>query len=58
MLFGLIADKKIISAVNLNSISVVLVTISLFLFPAMQFKYWSLVLFTVILATGAGKTNN
>lgn len=58
MLLGYIADRKIVSAVNLNTVSVILVTISLFLFPVLQYKYWSLIIFVVILAIGAAGMNS
>jgi cyanate permease len=54
MLFGFIADRKIISAINLNTFSVFVATVPLFLFIVMQYAYWSQMLFAVLFAIGIG----
>lgn len=58
MLYGLIADRKYISAVNLNTFSVAVATVSLFLFPILQHEYWSLIVFSVIFAVGIAGMNS
>jgi hypothetical protein len=56
MIFGFVADRKIISAINLNTGSVFVATVPLFLYIVMQYFYWSQILFSVIFAIGIGKT--
>lgn len=58
MLFGLIADKNIISAVNLNTLSVGVATIPLCLFYILQKSYMSLVLFSILFAIGMAGMNS
>jgi hypothetical protein len=55
MIFGFVADRKIISAINLNTGSVFVATVPLFLYIVMQYFYWSQILFSVIFAIGIGK---
>jgi predicted MFS family arabinose efflux permease len=52
MLFGMIADRKILSAVNLNTLCVSCVTLSLFLFPLLKSEYKYLIGFAVMFAIG------
>lgn len=54
MLFGFIADRKFIAAINLNSFSIAVSTIGLFLYFKLQYAYWSNVLFAILLAIGIG----
>jgi hypothetical protein len=56
MIFGFVADRKIISAINLNTGSVFVATVPLFIYIVMQHFYWSQILFSVIFAIGIGKT--
>ena len=59
MIYGLIADRKIISAKNLNTFSVFVCTISLFGFYAqLQFAYWSQILYAVFFAIGNAGFNS
>jgi predicted MFS family arabinose efflux permease len=56
MLFGLIADRKLVSAINLNTISVAIATAPLFLYSVLQKEYWSQIVFVIVFAIGMGKT--
>jgi uncharacterized membrane protein len=57
MLFGMIADRKILSAVNLNTLCVSCVTLSLFLFPLLKSEYKYLIGFAVMFAIGSAGMN-
>jgi predicted MFS family arabinose efflux permease len=54
MLFGLVADRKIISAVNLNTMCVLISFLSLAFFEVLLKAYWSCVLFSTLFAIGIG----
>ena len=54
MTFGFVADRRFISSINLNTASVFVATVPLFLFILMQHFYWSLVLFAIFFAVGIG----
>lgn len=58
MLFGFIADRKIISAINLNTFSVLVSTVPLFLYIILQHAYWSQILFAVFFAFGIAGMNS
>lgn len=57
IIFGFVADSKIISAINLNTGSVFVSTVPLFLFIVMQYFYWSQILFSVVFAIGIAGVN-
>lgn len=57
MTFGFVADKKIISAINLNTGSVLVATVPLFLYVVLQHFYWSQILFSVFFAIGIAGMN-
>jgi len=54
MLFGFIADRRFISPINLNTFSISVSTIALFLYFKLQLVYWSQVIFAILLAIGIG----
>ena len=58
MLYGLIADRKIISAINLNTFSVLVATVPLFLYIVMQYHYWSQIIFSIAFAIGIAGMNS
>lgn len=58
MLYGFIADRKFISAINLNTFSVMIATIPLFFYKAVQSYYWGQVLFSVLFAVGIAGMNS
>ena len=55
MLFGIIADRKIVSAVNLNTFCVSIATLPLFLFFKLKQDYVTQIVFSVLFAIGIGK---
>lgn len=57
ILFGMIADRKILSAINLNTFCVSVLTLALFLFPWLKTDYYYLIGFAVLFAIGAAGMN-
>ena len=57
IIFGFVADQKIITAVNLNTGSVFVSTVPLFFYIIMQYFYWSQILFSVVFAIGIAGVN-
>ena len=56
MLYGFIADRKIISAVNLNTFAVAVATVPLFLYPhVLCLTYATQIVFAIFFAIGIGK---
>ena len=58
MMFGFIADRKIISAVNLNTICISIAFVGLLFCEVLLKAYWSCVLFSTLFAIGIGKIIN
>lgn len=56
MLFGFIADRRFVSAINLNTFSILIATVPLFFYEVLVQAYWSYVLFTVLFAIGMGNS--
>lgn len=57
MLYGFIADRRIILPINLNTFSVIVGTLPLFFYFKLQAAFWSQIFFAVAFAIGIGKTN-
>jgi hypothetical protein len=56
ILYGIISDRKIISAVNLNTFAVTVATVPLFLYPhVLSLTYVGAVIFVVLFAIGIGE---
>ncbi len=55
MIFGFVADRKFISAINLNTISVLISTVPLFFIEVFIKAYWSYLIFVILFAIGMGK---
>lgn len=58
MLYGFVADRRFVSAINLNTFAVVLGTVPLFIFTLLVKTYWSQVVFAIVFAIGIGKYFN
>jgi len=58
MLFGLIADRRWVSAINLNTLSVLIATVPLFLYKALQYTFWSQAIFSFLFAVGMAGMNS
>jgi hypothetical protein len=56
LIFGSIADRKYLSAINFNNIAVAIAVLSLWLFPFLK-TFWGLVIFGALYATGIGGLN-
>lgn len=54
MLFGFIADRRFIAPINLNTFSIAISTVALFLYFKLCVAFWSSVIFSILLATGIG----
>jgi cyanate permease len=54
MIYGFIADRRYVSPINLNTFSVIVATIPLFLYSQLQKHYWSQMLFSIFFAIGMG----
>ena len=52
--FGFVADRKIITAVNLNTMCVLIGSVPLFSMFILQKAYWSQLVFAVVFALGIG----
>jgi len=57
MAYGFIADRRIILPINLNTFSVIIGTVPLFLYFKLSEAYWSQVIFAVAFATGIAGMN-
>ncbi|CAF0910909.1 unnamed protein product [Brachionus calyciflorus] len=58
MLYGLIADKRYVSPINLNTFSVAVATVPLIFFFVMKSSYWGLAVFSVLFAIGIAGMNS
>ena len=58
MLFGFVADKRYISPVNLNTLSVATCTAPLFLYELLQGSFWTQAVFSFFFAVGIGNFSN
>lgn len=56
LLFGVLADKRYLSPINLNTLSAAIGAISLWLFPFFN-KFWNQAIFAALFATGIGGMN-
>ena len=54
MLYGLIADRKIVSAVNLNAFACLVATVPFFFYPMFD-TFYTQAIFAVTFAIGIGK---
>ena len=52
--YGFLADRRFVSAVNLNTISSFIAMMALFFYFKLQFTFWSQVTFAVFFAIGLG----
>lgn len=52
--YGFLADRRFVSAVNLNTISSFIAMMALFFYFKLQFTFWSQVIFAVFFAIGLG----
>ena len=57
MIYGIIADRQFISAINLNTFAVVLATIPLMFYFLLKTTYLTQILFVSVWAVGIGKIN-
>lgn len=55
MIYGFIADKRYITAINLNTFSVLLATLSLMFYFALQYTLATHAVFSIVFAIGIGK---
>jgi len=58
MLFGFVADKRYISPVNLNTLSVATCTAPLFLYELLQGSFWTQAVFSFFFAVGIAGMNS
>jgi len=58
MLYGFIADKKFISAVNLNTLAVLISTAPLFFYPLLQYYFSTQAIFAFLFAVGIAGMNS
>jgi hypothetical protein len=58
MLYGLIADKRYISPVNLNTIAIFICTVPLFFYKVLQYNFWSQSVFAFFFAVGIAGMNS
>lgn len=56
MAYGFIADRRFISPINLNTLSVAIGTIPLYFYFMLQYNFWTQATFAVFFAIGIGKT--
>jgi MFS family permease len=54
MIYGFIADKRYITAINLNTFSVLLSTLSLMFYFVLQYTFATHAIFSVVFAIGIG----
>jgi hypothetical protein len=54
MIFGWVADRNYIAAINLNTFSISIVAIVTFLYPALQYTFYSQAVFAVFFGIGTG----
>lgn len=58
MLFGLVADKRYITPVNLNTLAVIICTVPLFFYELLQHSFWSQAVFSFFFAVGIAGMNS
>jgi hypothetical protein len=55
VLFGFIADRKIITATDLNTLSVGLLAVITFLYSLFQYSFWTQAIYAFLFGIGMGK---